>query len=347
MPDETAFVCAFTEDDSGGIYTFGLDQDGSLEQLHRQPVSATSFLAISADGEHLYSVNRVDGGQVEAFDVDEDGSLSPLNAVSSGGEGPAYVSVDDAGEYAFVANYAGGSVEIVPIADDGSLEEPTHVVEHEGSSVDESRQQEPHPHSIVVGPNDDFVYVPDLGSDTIEIYRIDRSNDRLEPADPANVELHPGAGPRHFDFHANGELGFVINELDSTITAYEYDAASGALSPIETYDTLPAGYDEESYCADIHIHPNGELLYGSNRGHNSIVVFDLDPSTGALELVDHESTRGDWPRNFAISPDGSYLFVENRRTDSIVTFAIADDGTLEVIDEDLELPEPICMEFRP
>ena len=347
MSDETAFICAYTEDDSGGIYTFGLQGGGELEELHRQPVEATSFLAISADGAHLYSVNRIEGGQVQAFDIESGGSLSPLNAVSSGGDGPAYVSVDDAGEYAFIANYAGGTVAMAPIANDGSLAEPSHVVEHEGSSVNESRQQEPHPHSIVVGPNDDYVYVPDLGTDTIEIYRIDRANDRLEPADPSNVELHPGAGPRHFDFHENGELGFVINELDSTITAYNYDAETGALDPLETYDTLPEGYDEESYCADIHIHPNGELLYGSNRGHNSIVGFDLDSETGELDLIDHESTRGDWPRNFAISPDGAHLFVENRRTDSIVTFAIEDDGTLAVIDDDLSLPEPICMEFRP
>lgn len=344
----TALVCGYTEDNSGGVFAYGLDQaDGSLEHLARSPMRAVSFLAVGPDRERAYTTDRVEGGVVTSHRIDSsEGTLTRLNRQSSEGSGPAYVSVDATRSYAFVANYAGGTVSMLPIDDDGRLGEASDVVEHVGSSVNPDRQAAPHPHSIDPGPENRYVYAPDLGTDRVAIYRIDFEAGALRPAEAGHAAVHDGAGPRHLDFHPNGRFCYLINELDSTITAFECDPDTGALAEIETVSTLPMGYDEESYCADVHIHPAGEWLYGSNRGHDSIAIFEIDEDTGRLDAVGHESTRGNWPRNFAVDPTGEYLYAENRRSDSVVTFEIdLDTGELTATVDRLELPEPLCMAF--
>ncbi|MFB6295567.1 MAG: lactonase family protein [Halobacteriales archaeon] len=342
----TALVCGFADDDSGGVFAYRQDpDDGSLERLRTTPLAAVSFLAVGPDRERAYTVTRVEGGVVTSFDLDAtEGALSRLNRRSSEGAGPAYVSVDATGSYAFVANYAGGTVAALPIDDDGHLGPASDVVRHEGSGPNADRQEEPHPHSIDPGPENRYVYAPDLGTDRVVTYRIDFEEGRLRGDGVPDVEVQPGAGPRHLDFHPNGRYCYLINELDSTVVAFEQDPETGALEAFQTVGTLPDEFDGLNQCADVHVHPSGEWLYGSNRGHDSIAIYGIDAETGRLDPVGHESTRGHWPRHFAIDPAGRYLYAENRRSDSVVTFAIdPDTGKLTPTGDRLELPEPLCL----
>lgn len=345
-----AFLCSFSDDGEGGIITYEQDPgNGALSGVYRREIDGASFLALGPAGGYLYSVNRIDGGTVIAHEINgPDGTLTELNRTSSEGSGPAYISVDGHGDYAFVANYAGGTVAMYPIRHDGGIGPACDVIEHAGSSVDPDRQTAPHPHSIGPGPNDRFVYAPDLGTDEVWIYEIDRDADALVPATPEpTAALHDGAGPRHFAFHPDRPIVYVINELDSTLTTFAYAAETGALSALDRIDTLPDTADEESYCADIHVHPNGRWVYGSNRGHDSIVLCEVDETDGTVRAIDHTDAAGHWPRNFAIDPTGEHLYVENRRTDNIVPFAIDQgDGTLTRTASELSVTEPICLVFR-
>lgn len=336
-----AFVCGYTEDESGGIFSYRLNEaDGTLRQVNRTPAEGAAFAAVHPDGTHLYTVKRVSGGVVTAYRVDpETGELAELNRQSSEGAGPSYVSVDATGQYVFVSNFAGGTVAMLPIKDGGKLGAATDVVTHE------SLDGEPHPHSIGPEPENRFVYAPDLGTDRIAIYRVDGDQERLAPAEPPYATVADGAGPRHFDVHPTDRVVYVINERDSTVTAFEYDPETGRLKEIQTVSTLPETVDAENYCADIHVHPSGTWLYGTNRGHDSIVVFEIDGKSGRLTPISHESTRGHWPRDFALGPTGRYLYVENQQSDSIVPFEIDSAGRLEPIDHRIDVPEPMCLQF--
>lgn len=341
-----AFVCAYTEGDSddGGFVSYEqTPENGTLSQQTRTSAECAMFLAIHPEKNYLYTVQQASGGVISAYRYDEStGALTQINTQSTGSEGPCYISLDQKGEYAFVANYHGGTVAMLPIRDDGSVGEATDVVDH-GTANDE---QDPHPHSIGTGPRNEYAYAPDLGLDEVRIYEIDYENGTLRPAETPSIKLNEGSGPRHFEFHPNGQHVYVINELDSTITTLDYAPESGSLEELETMSTLPGGFDDDSYCADVHVHPTGRWVYGSNRGHDSITIFEVDEATGRLSIVDHESTRGHWPRNFAIDPTGRYLHVENRRDDSIVSFEIDEEtGLLTPTGQEFELPEPICMKF--
>jgi len=232
---------------------------------------------------------------------------------------------------------------MLPIDSDGGVGERTCLVEHEGSSVHPDRQTEPHPHSITPGPQNEFAYAPDLGTDEIVVYELALDEGRLRPVETGAVTVYDGAGPRHMEFHPNSEVAYLVNELDSTVVAYDYDEYTGALEEFATVDTLPRSVDIENYPADIHVHPSGDVLYASNRGHDTIAIFELD-ERGTPSRTGTVSTRGEWPRNFAISPDGDFLFAENQHTDTVVTFRI--DGTaLEATGDVVEIPEPVCLEI--
>jgi len=188
-------------------------------------------------------------------------------------------------------------------------------------------------------------YVPDLGTDRLVAYGLDTAAGRLRPDAAPDVELHAGAGPRHLAFAPDGGYAYLINELDSTLTGLERDPATGAMSIVETVDTLPRDYDGENYTADVHVHPSGEVVYGSNRGHDSIAVFDA--AEGGLTPRDHVPTGGEWPRNFALDPAGDHLFAENADTDDVHVFDVDDDGGLHATDRAVTVPSPVCMQFRP
>lgn len=342
---EFAFVASNTPVDSDGVYTLEVDPETGAAD----PIAAVaggenpSFLAIHPDGEHLYVVNEVDGGSIQAYSIDlETGALTPLNRQSSGGAGPCHCSVDSTGSYVFVANYRGGTVAVLPIAGDGRLGEPVDAVEREGSSIDPERQNSPHPHSITPGPENRFVYAADLGTDEVAVYELS-DDGTLRPVH--SVKVREGAGPRHLDFHPDGSTAYLVNELESTLTTYEYDSTAGYLETVATVDTLGDSVEGENYPADVHVHPSGERVYASNRGADSIAVFDLDDPRSPT-LVDTTATRGEWPRNFALDGTGAHLFAENQHADGIVSFQIDENaGTLTPTGDTVEVTAPMCMTF--
>lgn len=335
---------------SKGIYRSVLDlETGKLaEPALAAEIKNPSFLEIHPGGKFLYAVSEASGaGTVSAYAIDaETGNLKFLNQQPSGGSGPCHVNVDRTGKNVLVANYGSGSVSVIPIKPDGTLAEPTTVVQHEGSSVNPSRQKEPHAHSINLSPDNRFAFVADLGIDKIMIYKLDAEKGTIVPNDPAFVKLKPGSGPRHFAFHPNGKFAYVINELASTVTAFAYEPASGALSEIQTITTLPADFHGSNGCAEVRVHPNGKFLYGSNRGHDSIAVYRIDPAKGTLTFVEHETSDIKTPRNFNIDPTGAFCLVANQGSDSVVVFRIdPQTGALEPTGHKISVGKPVCIRF--
>jgi 6-phosphogluconolactonase len=268
-----------------------------------------------------------------------------MNQASSGGEGPCHVDIDTTGKHLLVANYIEGNVSVLPINRDGTIGGPTDIHQHNGSSVDIERQEGPHPHSANLDPNNRFVYVADLGLDEVCVYEL-LAEGTLKYREQLSVDVKAGAGPRHFDFHPSGEYAYVINELDSTVTAFSLDG--GKLDPIQTLSTLPKEFADTSYTADIHVAKSGRFLYGSNRGHDSIVIFSIDENTGKLTYVSCESTRGIYPRNFEIDPSGLLMLVANQDSDTVLTFNIdQQNGTLERTGHVIDVPYPVCIQLVP
>ena len=356
MSETLLYIGTYTNKEdpkSEGVYVYRLDPESGALSPHAAPAPSVnpSFVALHPQGTHLYAVNEIGqfngqaAGGVTAFAIDaQSGALTELNQQSSVGTGPCYLCVDASGSTVLVANYGGGSVAALPIQADGSLGEASDFVQHEGSSVNPRRQQEPHAHSIVIAPDNRFAFTPDLGMDQIVAYRLE--DGKLPPNDPAGPKTEPGAGPRHLDFHPNGRFAYVINEIGNTVNAYAYDAAAGTLEQIQSVPTLPADFDGVSHTADIHITPDGRFLYGSNRGHDSIAVFAVDATSGRLEARGQVPTGGENPRNFALSPDGRFLFAANQSTDDIHTFRInADTGALEPTGQVTPVPAPVCLKF--
>jgi len=336
-----------------GIYVYRMDQaSGALEFSSKiKGVANPSFLTFDPERRFLYAVNELKtfegkpAGTVSAFSVDsETGSLGFLNKKPTQGTDPCYVSVDKTGRYVLVANFMSGSVCVLPIQQDGSLGDATDFIQHHGSSVDPKRQEGPHAHSIITDDASRYAFVPDLGLDKVMIYRFDPSRGKLEPNDEPWVQVKAGAGPRHFDFHPDGRYAYLINELDSTLVAFAYDKENGTLREIQTVPTLPKDFTGESTCADVHVSPSGTFVYGSNRGHDSIVVYKIDQRTGKLTYVGHESTQGKTPRNFAIDPTGRFLLAANQDTDTIVTFRIdKQTGELSPTGNVTKVPTPVCI----
>jgi 6-phosphogluconolactonase len=335
---------------SKGIYRSTLDlETGKLSEPMLVAESRNpSFIEIHPNGRFLYAVSEVgQAGSVSAFAIEPGtGDLKFLNQQPSGGSGPCHVNIDHAGKNVLVTNYNSGSVSVIPIEPDGRLAKPTSFVQHEGSSINPARQKGPHAHSINVSPDDRFAFVADLGLDKIMIYKLDTEKGTIVPNDPPFVKLKPGSGPRHFTFSPNGKFAYVINEMASTITAFAYDPASGALKEIQTISTLPSDFHGSSSGAEVRVHPNGKFLYGSNRGHNSIAVFRIDPATGTLTFVEHETADIKTPRNFNIDPTGAFCLVANQDGNSVVVFRINQKtGALDPTGDKIAIAKPVCIRF--
>jgi 6-phosphogluconolactonase len=342
---------------SKGIYCYRLNlASGTLAEVGvTEGVKNPSFLAIHPSGKYLYSVSEVSDaggkptGAVTAFALDrKTGTLTPLNHQSSEGAGPCHVSVDKTGRCALVANYGGGSVASLPIQNDGSLAKAATAVQHEGSSVNPSRQAAPHAHSINVSPDNRFAFAADLGLDKVLIYKLDAAKGTLAPNDPPFAATPPGGGPRHFAFHPSSRFAYVCNEMTSAVTAFAYDAEKGALAEIQTITTLPA--DKQNLpgnsTAEIQVHPSGKFLYCSNRGHDSLAKFQIDEKTGKLTAIGHQSTLGKTPRNFGIDPSGLYVIACNQATDSIVLFKVNQQtGELIEAGKPMQVGSPVCVKF--
>ncbi len=342
---------------SRGIYVLDMDAHSGKLGAPRLAAEATdpSFLAIHPGGAFLYAANesgaiggRRNGG-VSAFAIDEEnGTLTLLNQQLSGGSGPCHLVVDRQGRNALVANYGSGSVACLPIEPDGRLRPASSTIQHRGRGSDPSRQLGPHAHSINLDADNRFAFVADLGLDEVLIYDFDPSRGQLIPHQPPFARVAPRSGPRHFAFHPEGRFGYVINEMASTITAFDYDPDAGTLKEIQTISTLPANFRGQSFTADVHVHPSGKFLYGSNRGHDSIAIFAIAPETGKLTVVGIESTRGKTPRNFAMDPKGAFLLAENQDSNTIVAFRIdTDTGRLEPTGQTIEVSKPVCIKMIP
>ena len=339
----------------GGIYFCRL-QLITGEMIIRGNISGIdnpSFLSMDASNQYLIAVNEVSeingnsGGSVSSFKIDpENGSLTFINMQSTLGESPCHITIDRTGKFILIANYSGGNIIVFPILQDCMIGKNVEFIQHKGKSIIPDRQENPHPHSIILSPDNRYAFVPDLGLDKILIYRFDQKTGKLRSSDIPYISLKPGAGPRHFTFNRDGKFAYVINELDSTVTAFRYYPDKGKLKEIQTITTLPGDFTGTSYCADIHIHPNNHFLYGSNRGHNSISTFSIDPSKGKLKLKGFTETLGDFPRNFAIDPSGQYLLAANQRSDNIFSFRIKPEtGELTPTGYKIEIPKPVCIKF--
>ena len=342
---------------SKGIYVSRLDpQTGRLSPAELAAQSASpSFLAIHPTEKFLYAVNETNtfGGRptggVSGFAIDRaTGLLRALGEQSSEGPGPAHLSVDRDGQNVLVANYGGGSVVVLPIAKDGRLKSASHFVQHNGHSVDPQRQKEPHAHSITTDPSGRFAYAADLGLDLILIYQLDERKGLLKLNDPPSAHVAPGAGPRHFSVHPSGRYGYVMNEMNCTITAFTRDMNTGALQELQTVSALPpkmavqAGFSG----AELEVHPSGRYLYTSIRGHNSIALFTIDQNSGRLTYVENTPTQGTTPRGFGVDPDGKYLLAGNQDSDSVVVFRIdAQTGKLTPTGNKIDVGAPVCIKF--
>jgi 6-phosphogluconolactonase len=350
--DTLVAVGTYSARGSEGIYTFRMDPGtGRLDRIGTTAAGKNpSFLAVDPSQRYLYAVSEVEsvdgasGGGVRAFALDlPTGGLRFLNAQSSGGKGPCHVSVDATGRCVVVANFGGGSVAALPVRPDGSLGSATSLVQHPRPTIARPGQDAPHAHCAVVSPGNDHVFAADLGLDRVCIYRLDAASGTLRAAGTPWVELHPGAGPRHLVFHPSGGSAYVIDELDNTVSVYRY-GGGGELEYLQRVPTLPEGWGGTSYCADIHVSPDGRFLYGSNRGHHSIVIYAVDPARGTLSLLGHESTRGEWPRSFAVHPAGRFVLVANEHSDSLVCFSVDPSrGTLTPTGQTVSVPAPVCV----
>lgn len=351
-----AYIGTYTGKGSQGIYVAEFDLASG--QLDKPSLAAKldnpSFLAIHPSGKYLYAAGEIGNfqgkkaGAVSALEIDAStGKLTLLNQQSSMGAGPCYVTVDRSGKVALVANYGGGSIASLPIGSDGKLAEAASAIQHEGSSVNKSRQESPHAHSINVDPDNRFAFAADLGLDKVLIYKLDPATARLSANDPAYAATPPGGGPRHFAFHPSGKYAYVCNELTSSVTAFSYDAATGALTTLHTLSTLPEGYDKPgNSTAEIQVHPSGKFVYVSNRGHDSLAIFAINEATGKLTAVGHESTGGKTPRNFGIDPTGKYIVACNQNSGTVHVFAVdAQSGKLKPTGSSIEVANPVCVKF--
>lgn len=340
---------------SEGIYLLAMDPtSGALSEVSKTVgVENPSYLTIHPTGKVLYAANEVGdfggkaSGAVSAFAIDpSNGALRFLNQAPTDGAAPCHLSVDATGRHLATANYSGGSICVHQLGPDGSLGQMSDFVQHVGTSVNPQRQNEPHAHSLTISADNRFAYVADLGMDKIMIYTFDAERGKVAPAAQPWVRVYPGAGPRHFDFHPTRPYAYVINEIGSTITTFAYEASSGRLTELQTTATLPAGFEGRSHCADIHVHPSGKFVYGSNRGHDSIAAFAIDQDTGLLSAIGHEATGGKVPRNFAIDPTGSFLLAANQNSDTVVVFQIDPaTGKLAATGQSLAVPTPVCLKF--
>jgi 6-phosphogluconolactonase len=332
------------------IYVYDLDPaTGALSLVSSVAAEGgPSYLALGRGGRTIYSTNeQAQDPGVSAFALDPSaGQLTFINRVASGGADPAHLSVDPSGSWLLVANYTGGTIATFPIQSDGALGEASQVIQHSGSGPNQKRQQGPHPHMIVTDPHGGFVLVPDLGDDRIVAYRLDRKTGQLVAQPDGGGRLAAGAGPRHLVFAADGGRVYVINELASTLAFFTYDPANGRLVEAQVVPTLPEDFTGTNTTAAVAIAPSGRFVYGSNRGHDSVAAFAIDPTTGQLTPIGHTPTGGRKPRDINSDPTGTFLLAANQDSDSIVVFSIdPQTGQLQPTGHSTQVARPVRILF--
>jgi 6-phosphogluconolactonase len=352
-----AYVGTYTGGESRGIYAFRVETGAGGEPRFVSlglavATPSPSFLAFDATRRLVFAVNETgerDGeptGGVSAFSADPvTGKLTLINQQPSHGKHPCHLALDPTGRFLLVANYTSGTVSVYPVAADGRLGGAAAVVQHTGHGPNAARQDGAHAHCVTFDPAGRFVFICDLGLDRIVAYRLEPTG-QLTAVASAGATLPPGSGPRHLTFAPGGQFAYVVNELTSTVTALRYDAVSGKLTELQTLSSLPAGFTGQKWAAEIEVHPSGRWLYASNRGHDSIALFAIDPATGRLTYMTAEFSGGQTPRNFALLPGGGWLVAANQESDTLLVCRVnPDTGRLEPRASRVAAPKPVFVGF--
>ena len=339
-----------------GVYVFRMDgQSGGLTQVQVVPgIENPSWVTTDAQGLHLYATSEVDtwqgqtnSGGITAFTIDPGtGQLEQINQRPTMGAIPAHSTIDPSGKYVLVANYTGANFVVFPIEPNGGLGAPTQIVDLTGNGPDPDRQTAPFAHQIQFDPSGQWVFGNDLGTDHVWVWSFDAAMGQLTANHVPAVQVASGSGPRHSAFHPSGKFMYVISEMASSVTAYKYDSVKGTAIWMQTVSTLPADFGGTSSCAELVMHPTGRWIYGSNRGHNSIVGYRIDQTTGMLTVIDWWSTQGEIPRGFTIDPSGTLLLAGNQNSDTVVPFRIdSNGGGLTPTNAATNTPVPVSFAF--
>lgn len=342
-------VGTYTNGKSKGIYVYDFKgRDGSVKIVDSVQTSNPSYLAIAPNQKFVYAVlenaNNGKGGEVAAFAFNrQSGKLSFINQQPSAGDHPCYVTIDKTGRWIAVANYTSGTVTILPINDDGSLDKEASSFQHRGHGTNAQRQEGPHAHSAVFSPDNKFLFVQDLGIDKIMVYAFNDKTGTIAQKD--SIKLPNGSGPRHFTFHPNGKWAYVVQELSGDVTAFTYQ--KGGLKTIQTISALPKNFNKFFTSADIHVSKDGKFLYTSTRDSaNVLTIFRIDQKTGKLSVAGHQSVLGKTPRNFNFDPSGDYLLVANQNSDNIVIFKVNHQtGLLTDTGKRIDVGSPVCLKW--
>ena len=329
------YIGTYTKGNSKGIYKVNFNTEtGQLSDLQLAiPIDNPSFLTYSPDRKFLYSTNGSESGFISSYKIKDDGSLVLLTRISSMGKGPCHISINKLGTTICVSNYVGGTIALYPINKDGSLAEATQVFNHN------SKERESHAHSALFF--NDELFVADLGRNAMYQYILENGSYKLKSEAIVKTEGNPG--PRHFKLTKDGKFIYLINEYGATITTIK--RTKKGFKQIDKDNTLEPGFTEFNKCADIHLTKDERFVYGSNRGENTIAVFERNIKNGKLDKIQSMSVHGDWPRNFSLDPTGKFLLVANMRTENIAVFSIDKNaGTLKYL-HDFKVPEPVCLIF--
>lgn len=345
------YVGTYTENESEGIYTYQFDQEtGELAlKLVTPNKENPSFLTTSPDRKYLYAVSEVtespgmDSGSVTAYRITASGALEKINQKATKGYHPCHVEVSPDGNFVVASNYSSGSLSFYRVDEDGGLSDSFQQIQHEGTGPDTIRQKQPHAHSALFDASGKWLVSADLGNDKLEFYQYNEAAAQFQEAEKPFVAMEPGAGPRHFTFSPDGQFIYVMNELNSTVSVLKKQGEHFELQ--ESVSALPAGFAGDSYGADIHLSADGRFVYSSNRGHNSIAVFGREPD-GSIRLIETVSVEGEWPRNFALTPNGSFLLVANQHSNNVTVFRVDPQaGTLSYTGKSVDIPNPVCLQF--
>jgi 6-phosphogluconolactonase len=358
-PEMFAYVGTYSTGDSKGIYQYRVQENSSgltLTPLGLAAAAANpSFLAVDTKRRVLFAVNETSdfggkpSGAVSAYAMEAGtGRLTLLNQKPTNGTDPCHIVLDPSGQNVLIANYSSGSVAVYRVGSDGRLGEMSSFVQHQGKSVHPDRQKGPHAHAINFDPSGRLVFVCDLGMDKVMAYQFDAATGKLTPATPASIPLAAGAGPRHMTFRADGRFAYVVNELNSTVTAFAVEPGTSRFREVQTISTLPPDFKGRSTCAEIQLHSSGSFLYASNRGHDSLAVFAVDAASGKLRAVDYALTGGRTPRHFDFSPAGTHVVAANQETGTLQISTIdPKTGRLQAAASLVPAPVPVCVVFAP
>lgn len=334
-----------------GIYVFRMNpSDGGLTLLQVDEIANPSYLALDPTLHHLYSVNEMTAGAVSAYVINQaNGTLTPLNTlVPTDGQDTTHLSVQPSGQYLFAASYTSGNFQVFRILGDGSIGIMTDNFQSvdNGTGPNPARQEGPHAHQIITDLDGNHVFGVDLGADKVNVWNLDSGTGKLIANTVPVAPVASGSGSRHMAFHPDRQHAYVLSELASSVTVFNYDPVRAAFIWQQTISVLPADFNGTNTAAEVRVHPSGRFLYTTNRGHNSVAMFEIEPETGELEVIGWESTRGQWPRGMNIDPSGNFLYAANQNTDNIAVFRIQLNGKLR-FSTLVNTPTPVDVEFGP